>query len=95
MTQAKIIWAESLKKFENFLLKVIESFLSGLQRLDKGTKNLRIFSCLEPVLRIRIRFLRILMFFVPPGSGFGYHQAKIVRKILIPTVLWLLYDFYL
>ena len=33
------------------------------------------------------------------GSGFGsssgsfYHQAKIVRKTLIPTVLWLLYDF--
>jgi hypothetical protein len=42
--------------------------------------------------------------FGPPGSGFGsvrqrygsgsfYHQAKIVRKTLIPTVLWLLYDF--
>jgi hypothetical protein len=33
----------------------------------------------------------------PPGSGSGcgsfYHQAKIVRKIVIPTVLWLLYDF--
>ncbi len=29
------------------------------------------------------------------GSGFGsfYHQAKIVRKTLIPTALWLLYDF--
>ncbi len=34
------------------------------------------------VLRIRIRmFLRLL-----------YHQAKIVRKSLTPTVLWLLYD---
>ncbi len=44
--------------------------------------------------------------FGPPGSGSGpinqrygsgsgsfYHQAKIVRKILIPTVLWLLFDF--
>ncbi len=38
--------------------------------------------------------------FGPPGSliqmyGFGsfYHQSKLVRKILIPTVLWLLYDF--
>ncbi len=29
------------------------------------------------------------------GSGFGsfYHQAKIVRTTLIPTVLWLLFDF--
>jgi hypothetical protein len=29
------------------------------------------------------------------GSGFGsfYHQAKIVRKTLIPNVLWLIYDF--
>ncbi len=40
--------------------------------------------------------------FGPPGSwftlqGYGsgsiYHQAKIVRKTLIPTVLWLLLDF--
>ncbi len=27
------------------------------------------------------------------GSGSFYHQAKIVSKTLIPTVLWLLYDF--
>jgi hypothetical protein len=27
------------------------------------------------------------------GSGSFYHQAKIVRKTLIPTVLRLLYDF--
>ncbi len=27
------------------------------------------------------------------GSGFFYHQAKIVRQILIPTLLWLLFDF--
>jgi hypothetical protein len=27
------------------------------------------------------------------GSGSFYHQAKIVRKALMPTVLWLLYDF--
>jgi hypothetical protein len=27
------------------------------------------------------------------GSGSFYHQAKIVRKTLITTVLWLLYDF--
>jgi hypothetical protein len=29
------------------------------------------------------------------GSGFGsfYHQAKIVRKTSIPTVLWILHDF--
>jgi hypothetical protein len=26
-------------------------------------------------------------------SGSFYHQAKIVRKTSIPTVLWLLYDF--
>jgi hypothetical protein len=30
----------------------------------------------------------------PPGSGFFHHQAKIERKTLIPTVLWLLYDFW-
>ncbi len=27
------------------------------------------------------------------GAGSFYHQAKIVRKTLIPTVLWLLFDF--
>ena len=27
------------------------------------------------------------------GSGSFYHQAKILRKTLISTVLWLLYDF--
>ncbi len=27
------------------------------------------------------------------SSGSFYHQAKTVRKTLIPTVLWLLYDF--
>ncbi len=26
------------------------------------------------------------------GSGFFYHQAKIVRKPLIPTSLWRLFD---
>ncbi len=29
------------------------------------------------------------------GSGSLYLQAKIVRKTLIPTVLWLLYDFFI
>jgi hypothetical protein len=35
--------------------------------------------------------------FGPPGSGSGsfYHQANIVRKTLIPTVLRLLFDFFL
>ncbi len=28
------------------------------------------------------------------GSGYFYHQAKIVRKTLIPTVVWLLYDLW-
>jgi hypothetical protein len=28
------------------------------------------------------------------GSGFFYHQAKIVRKTLIPTVLWLGFFFF-
>jgi hypothetical protein len=27
------------------------------------------------------------------GSGSFCHEAKIVRKALIPTVLWLLFDF--
>ncbi len=53
----------------------------------------------QQCLRIRIR--RIHMCFGPPGfgsvsqkygSGSFYHQAKIVRKTLIPTVLWLLLD---
>jgi hypothetical protein len=30
--------------------------------------------------------------FGPLGSRFFFHQAKIVKKNLIPTVLWLLYD---
>ncbi len=29
------------------------------------------------------------------GSGSLYHQAKLVRKTLIPTVLWLLFDFFI
>jgi hypothetical protein len=35
--------------------------------------------------------LRIRNVFGPPGSF--HHQAKIVRKTLIPAILWLLYDF--
>ena len=31
--------------------------------------------------------------FGPPGSGFFYHRAKIVRKTLILTVFCLLHDF--
>ncbi len=61
------------------------------------------FGNLGAVLRIRIR-----IFFGPPGSGSlfinqrywsgsdpgsFYHQAKIVKETLIPTVLWLLVDF--
>ncbi len=53
------------------------------------------------MLRKRIR---LRMFFGPPGSGSvskrygsgsgsGYHQAKILRKTLIRTVLWFLYGF--
>ncbi len=48
---------------------------------------------LVPVLRIRIRIRRIHLLFWPPRSGSSYHQAKIVRKTLIPTVLRLRYDF--
>ncbi len=59
-------------------------------------------------IRIRIRIHQIHMFFGPPGSGSGsisqrygsgsgsgsfYHQAKIVRKTLIPTALWPLFYF--
>ncbi len=35
--------------------------------------------------------------FWPPGSGSGsfYHHAKIIRKILNPTILWLCLTFYL
>jgi hypothetical protein len=31
--------------------------------------------------------------FGPPRSGSFHHQAKIIRKNLISTLLWLLYDF--
>jgi hypothetical protein len=55
-------------------------------------------------LRIRIRIRRIRMFLglLDPdpdpcsqryGSGSFYHQSKIVRKTLISTPLWLLFDF--
>jgi hypothetical protein len=37
------------------------------------------------VYRIRLRTGSVC--FRPPGSGSFYHQAKIVRKTLIPTVL--------
>ncbi len=33
--------------------------------------------------------------FGPPGSGFLYHNAKIIRKTLIPTVCDLFMTFYL
>jgi hypothetical protein len=59
-------------------------------------------------IRIRIRIHRIHMFLdlldpdpdplvrgLDPGSGSGsfYHHAKIVRKTLIPTILWLFLTF--
>ncbi len=31
--------------------------------------------------------------FGPPGSGSFYHNAKLVRKTLIPTILWLFLTF--
>jgi hypothetical protein len=46
---------------------------------------------LAAVLRIRIRIwirIRRIRMFWPPGSRFLYHQAKIVRKTLVPTVLF-------
>ncbi len=47
------------------------------------------------VLRIRIRLVLPRSWSISSryGSGSFYHQAQIVRKTLIPTVLWLLYDF--
>ncbi len=63
----------------------------------RGHPHRFIFS--TAVLRIRIRRIHV---FGPPGSGFisqrygsgsFFHQAKIVRKTLIPTVSWLHYDF--
>jgi hypothetical protein len=53
----------------------------------------------QPVWRIRIRMVLGLMDPDPLvggtryRSGTFYHQAKIARKTLIPTALWLLYDF--
>jgi hypothetical protein len=60
----------------------------------KDEKNNRL--CISP----QVRFLTSLDsvadpdVFGPLGSGSFYHQAKLVRKTLIPTVLWLLYDFF-
>jgi hypothetical protein len=61
-----------------------------------------LFACsvVDPVFRIWIRIHRIHMFLGLPDpdpgstsqsyeSGSFYHQAKTVRKTLIPTVLWL------
>ncbi len=68
-------------------------------------KNIHKSINLRAVLRIQIRILRILLFLVLPDpdplvrgtaaapDGPFYHQAKIVRKTLIPSVLWHLYDF--
>ncbi len=67
-----------------------------------------LLSVFGSLIRIRIRIHRTHMCFGPPGSGSGsisqrygsgsgsasfYHSAKIVRKILMSTVLWLLFDF--
>jgi hypothetical protein len=63
------------------------------------------FSLLTAVLgipiRIRIRMFLGLPYLIPDllshkhgsGSGSLHHQAKILRKTLISTVLWLLFDF--
>ncbi len=57
----------------------------------------------QDLYRIRIRIHRI-PFFGPLGSGSTsqrcgsgsfYHYAKIVKKTLIPTILWLFMTFYL
>ncbi len=55
----------------------------------------------ETKLRIRIRMFLGLLNPDPlvgtrngPGSGSKCHAAKIVRKTLIPTVLWLLLGFF-
>ena len=71
--------------------------------------SIRIYVSLRPlatVLQIQIRIRRIRKFLSLPdpavsvsrryGSDYGsgsFHQAKIVRKTFISTVLWLLYDF--
>jgi hypothetical protein len=55
----------------------------------------------NPVLRIQIRIRRVLGVLDPdplvrgmdPDPVSFYHQSKIVRKTLISTVLWHLYDF--
>jgi hypothetical protein len=49
----------------------------------------------EIVAVLRIRILQDPYVFGPPGSGTFYHQAKIVRKTLIPTVLDFFMSFYL
>jgi hypothetical protein len=68
---------------------------------DRYTTLTPIFhtSASETVLRIRIRMLLCLLDPDPlvqrhgSGSGSFYHQAKKIRKTLIPTVLLILFDF--
>ncbi len=59
----------------------------------------------KPVLRIRFRSVRSVPMFLGlldpvldplvrgTDQGLFYHQAKVVRKALIPTVLWLIFYF--
>jgi hypothetical protein len=52
-------------------------------------------TCLKvtvPTVPVPQHWFRILSF-DPPGSGSSHHQEKIVRKLLITTVVRLLYDF--
>jgi hypothetical protein len=79
-----------------FSLKFLSLFWSSNPRVRN-----RIRTRIDLKCWMRIRILNnaepdSFVFVLPPGSGSvsqRYNRAKIVKKTLIPTVLWLLYDF--
>ncbi len=67
-----------------------------MHRTLKTVKSSTVYSA--TVFWIRIHRIRMFLGLTTDlsqryGSGSFYYQAKIVRKTLVPTVLWLLYDF--
>jgi hypothetical protein len=61
-----------------------EAVITALDMEDAWKKEVEIYSSFVASIRIRIWIHRICTYVVgPPGSGFFYHQAKIVRKTMI------------
>ncbi len=67
------------------------------QQKDSVTKKIKKEDAPKHDFRFNLPLTRSIISILRYGSGSGsgsfYHQAKIVRKTLIPTVLWLLSEF--